>query len=138
MKNVVRRVTLHPLRVLSIDELVDIAEKSRTRTESRSFIVPEEYLLESVESSLHLDLRGPPPRGAVKCATFGEVSPKLPCGSSRIVAKQTMESARETPKRSSNTNGSIPMVGKDQLAHLGDEITCLMWAAGFMKAVTRW
>ncbi|KLO05214.1 hypothetical protein SCHPADRAFT_839679, partial [Schizopora paradoxa] len=76
-----------------------------------------------------------PPRGAFKCATFGEVSPKLPCGTTSIVAKQTMESARGTSKHSSSTNGDIPMVGKDQLAHLGDEITCLMWASAFTIAV---
>ncbi|KLO07949.1 hypothetical protein SCHPADRAFT_835928, partial [Schizopora paradoxa] len=52
--------------------------------------------------------------------------------------KQTMESARETTKHSSSTNVDVPMVGKEQLAHLGDEVTCLMWASAFTTAVTRY
>lgn len=120
MSRIKKEVEIHTLKKLSLKELIDISNDEASMKE----VIPAKYLDHPVESKMVLDQSKPILRGTFKCSTLAELSPKLPCGSSLIVAKQVLGSSGR------------PLTGQPQLAALADEVTCLMWASAFCNEVS--
>ncbi len=123
---------VYSIKDLTLGELsIQLSEEKKDKEDD---VVPLEYLIAPVPSQLTIDTSSPPQRGTFKQAQFAEITPKLPCGTSLIVAKQAINTIISGTR---TTGRGRPVVGLGQLQYLSDEVACYVWAKSLQSYTTK-